>query len=197
MGEMFFYKNFKTINKAIENIQDIINFEGNRHHGYDWYILRYGEEEAVKRITQFSESVKGLNNPIRFNNDYKLNFEFDSLYSIINRFKDKNDVYFINPENKYLDFTFYIIELHNGYFKFGITSNLKKRFNINKYKNVIKIYNSSLYNSIILETLFRYLNIDNIINESEKECNFGFTESIKNVTSEKLLNDFNIIKNNL
>ena len=256
--DMFTYIKFETVEDAITNINNIINFDGNRAHSYEWYLLRYGKEEADIRKQIASDRFKGKNNPAYqhggiyspfstkfihgydkdWNHQFRINHSnfqktnqnntflpiyYSNNIDYINH-QAKNKDYYINKygydiglslylKKKYImsislnkkmvnienfnpvdiNSRFYVLDLNNGFYKYGITTNSI----ITRYKGVFHKYNvlidyeNNLDFTAKLELKFsEKFNLNHITRE-EKIKNFGYTETIKNITDKELLDFFN------
>lgn len=62
LADLFIHQSHLTKEQMIERMDKIINFKGNRLHGYEWECLRYGKDRADELIKIKSDKISGDKN---------------------------------------------------------------------------------------------------------------------------------------
>nr|QMP82928.1 MAG: hypothetical protein [Caudoviricetes sp.] len=91
---------------------------------------------------------------------------------------------------------FYIIELDNKYFKIGITrKELHQRYSVDVLDKVKFVYESTLNHAFQIEQLIKYKFFNNIISKENQIDNFGWTETLQDVSFDEIYKEFKKLKN--
>lgn len=103
--------------------------------------------------------------------------------------------------NKELDIqgTFYILKLCNNFYKIGVTTlTLEKRYSssIRKKVEVVLEINSTINHCFQIEQICKNKYKNNVINKEDKIENFGWTETFKDISIDRLIKDINVLLEN-
>ena len=191
LSDQLIYQQFKTIEDHSENLTKIINFTGNRKHSIEWETLRFGSEEAENRHLISSSIFSSINNPTTIKRRYNNSTDKDKIYYIKCLF-DKNSEFYINDDISKYNQTFYIINISEDIFKVGVTRDFSRRFLRHKFNKSIVLYETNLYEALMLEIIFKILYGD-VIDEF-REDGFGYTETFNGLSEEIMIDRFNKIK---
>ena len=97
------------------------------------------------------------------------------------------------------DGKFYLLDLNGGLYKIGITSrSIRKRYSRNDNYKILIEFDSSINHCFQIEQLLKQnFYKDHIIPKSEAVDGFGWTETLKNIDLDDLLNTINTLSNNI